>query len=157
MTDSHNHHSYPGPRKLNKLSRSTVVGSPPRASSWRVSQIMRSNRSSGTTPELILARFLRRRLVKSKLLGHPDFVFVKARAAVFVQGCWWHQCPTCKIGIPRTHRSYWGRKLRRNVERDHMVKSELEAKGWKVVEIWEHELKQNPRAAASKVRCALSR
>jgi len=113
---------------------------------------MQSNKSSGTKPELTMARALRKRVIESKLPGRPDFVYPKARVAVFVHGCWWHRCPICDLAQPRTHAEYWKRKLARNVERDKLNKLELESMGWKVVEIWEHEVKKNAASAARGIR-----
>jgi len=70
------------------------------------------------------------------LYGKPDFVFPKARVAVFVDGCFWHGHPE-KCRIPKAHRSYWERKIARNVARDRCVTRTLQEKGWKVVRIWE--------------------
>jgi len=124
----------------------------PRPSSVAVSRSMRSNRSSGTAPELILAKLLRRKLIRSVLPGRPDFVYPKSKLAVFVQGCWWHSCQICNIPLPKTHRRYWTVKLERNVERDEKNMSELGSLGWRVLEIWEHEVYRNPKAAASKIK-----
>ncbi|NUN94039.1 MAG: DNA mismatch endonuclease Vsr [Verrucomicrobiae bacterium] len=68
--------------------------------------------------------------------GKPDFVFPKARVAVFVDGCFWHGHPT-KCRIPKAHRIYWERKIARNVARDRQVTQTLRGKDWKVVRIWE--------------------
>jgi DNA mismatch endonuclease (patch repair protein) len=70
------------------------------------------------------------------LYGKPDFVFPKARVAVFVDGCFWHGHPT-KCRMPKAHRAYWERKIARNVARDRLVPRALREKGWKVVRIWE--------------------
>lgn len=70
------------------------------------------------------------------LVGKPDFVFPKARVAVFVDGCFWHGHPT-KCRIPKAHRIYWKRKIARNVARDRQVTQTLREKDWKVVRIWE--------------------
>jgi DNA mismatch endonuclease (patch repair protein) len=113
---------------------------------------MRSNRSIGTTPEVILSRLLGKPLHRNNLPGRPDFVYPKARLAVFVHGDWWHRCPECAIPLPKAHRSYWEKKLNRNVERDKIVKRELEQIGWRVLEIWEHEVREDPKAAADRIR-----
>lgn len=70
------------------------------------------------------------------LEGKPDFVFPKARVAVFVDGCFWHGHPT-KCRMPKAHRAYWERKIARNMARDRLVTRTLREKGWKVVRIWE--------------------
>lgn len=69
---------------------------------------------------------------------HPDIVFTKAKVAVFVDGCFWHMCPE-HFHMPKTNLDYWVPKLHANVARDARVTAALEADGWKVVRIWEHE------------------
>jgi len=74
------------------------------------------------------------------LFGKPDFVFRKARIAVFIDGCFWHACQKhCRM--PASNRDYWERKIGRNAERDRKVTRELRQQGWTVVRIWEHEIK----------------
>ncbi len=108
------------------------------------SENMSRIRSTNTKPELLLrkalwARGLRYR-VHSDLPGRPDLVFSQARAVVFVDGCFWHGCPL-HYSAPKTRWDFWKDKLRRNVLRDMEVDDELSAMGWKIVRIWEHELK----------------
>lgn len=108
-------------------------------------------------PELILSRLLRKKLVRSRLPGKPDFVYPRAKLAVFVHGCWWHCCPVCNISLPRTNASYWTQKLERNVERDTLNKVELNSLGWKVLEVWEHEVRNSPKATALRITRAVLR
>ena len=69
----------------------------------------------------------------------PDFVFRKARVAVFVDGCFWHGCPKhCKL--PVNNRAFWRRKLAVNRARDRLVTRSLRRLGWRVIRLWEHEL-----------------
>lgn len=64
----------------------------------------------------------------------------------------------CKIPLPRTHRYYWRKKLEGNRERDKLNFAKLESEGWEAVEVWEHELKRDSTAVASKVkRMAIAR
>jgi DNA mismatch endonuclease (patch repair protein) len=113
---------------------------------------MKSNKSSSTSPELILSRRLRKRIRQNLLPGRPDFVFKHEKVAVFVHGCFWHRCPIHGTVLPKRHRGFWRRKFRRNVERDALNRLELKSMGWKVIEVWEHEVVQNPAAAALRVR-----
>ena len=146
-----------GPGKTSKrLYRSKPVGPAPGPASGAVSRSMKSNKSSGTVPELVLARLLRRRIVINALPGKPDFVYSGARLAVFVHGCFWHRCPTCNLPLPRTHSEYWRRKFERNIERDELNKEELHRMGWRVVEVWEHELRKNPHSAVRRIQTILS-
>jgi DNA mismatch endonuclease (patch repair protein) len=68
----------------------------------------------------------------------PDVVFVARRVAIFLDGCYWHRCPQHGTA-PRTNAGYWTEKLDRNVARDRRVDAALDAAGWRVVRIWEHE------------------
>jgi DNA mismatch endonuclease, patch repair protein len=93
----------------------------------------------------------RRRVV---LYGSPDFAFPKARLAVFVDGCFWHCCPVHGT-VPTTNRAFWMRKLRRNQERDRLVRRQLEKLGWRVLRIWQHELR-DPKRVLLRIRRALA-
>jgi DNA mismatch endonuclease (patch repair protein) len=126
------------------------------------SRVMAAIRSVGNrTTERALAAAFRRLGLKGwrrhvSLPGKPDFVFLKARLAVFVDGCFWHGCP--KHGHwPKTNRRYWRRKLRRNAERDRAMTRELVRRGWRVVRVWEHDVKRMPAVCAAKVAKALFR
>lgn len=78
------------------------------------------------------------------VLGKPDFIFPKQKIALFVDGCFWHGCPK-HSNTPRNNREFWVKKLQQNKERDKFVSRELKQSGWKVVRIWEHELKYPER------------
>jgi DNA mismatch endonuclease (patch repair protein) len=119
----------------------------PEPSSEAVSRVMRGNRKTDSRPEASLrrelyARGLRYRKnpsVPTSIGGvKPDLVFPGQRVAVFVDGCFWHSCPT-HGNAPSTNRSYWESKLRRNRERDLLVTEALTLAGWVVVRVWEHE------------------
>jgi len=74
------------------------------------------------------------------LVIKPDFVFRLQRIAVFVDGCFWHQCPL-HSKVPETNREFWEQKLRRNVERDAEANKALKAAAWAVYRIWEHDIR----------------
>lgn len=80
------------------------------------------------------------------LIAKPDFVFRTERVAVFVDGCFWHQCPL-HSKVPANNRGFWEHKLARNVERDRAANKALKAKGWRVVRIWEHDAADADRLA----------
>jgi DNA mismatch endonuclease (patch repair protein) len=81
----------------------------------------------------------------------PDIVFRRGRVAVFVDGCFWHSCPThCRM--PKTNLDYWGPKLARNRERDRRNDHALSEAGWLVIRIWEHE---DPEEAALRIAAAI--
>ncbi|MFZ4682633.1 MAG: very short patch repair endonuclease [Terrimicrobiaceae bacterium] len=70
------------------------------------------------------------------LPGKPDFVFRAQEVALFVDGCFWHGCPT-HGRIPKSRPDFWLPKLARNIKRDRSVKRALHATGWTVLRIWE--------------------
>lgn len=76
------------------------------------------------------------------LFGKPDFVFPKKRVAVFVDGEFWHGHPT-RGQLPKTNQQFWIEKIEKNKQRDNLVNRTLEDKGWVVVRIWQHELKDS--------------
>jgi DNA mismatch endonuclease (patch repair protein) len=131
---------------------SLPAGAPPAASSPSISKSMKANRASGTGPELVLSKLLRKRLIRNRLPGSPDFVYRKSKLAVFVHGCFWHKCPTCALPYPKSNADFWRRKFERNVERDKLNRQELEGMGWSVMEVWEHEIRDYPKAVADRVR-----
>lgn len=110
----------------------------PKERSWIMSQVKSGgNRST----EMCLLAVLREQGItgwrrKYPLYGKPDFVFPKARVAVFVDGCFWHGHPQ-KCRMPKTNRAYWMKKIARNIARDRQVTRLLKEKGWKVIRIWE--------------------
>lgn len=74
------------------------------------------------------------------LPGKPDFAFRCQRLAIFLDGCFWHGCPRC-YRLPVDNRSYWRIKVRRNRRRDRLRSHELRSLGWRVLRVWEHDLK----------------
>jgi DNA mismatch endonuclease (patch repair protein) len=106
--------------------------------------IANTGRDSG--PEMALRRELHRRGRRFRkhyrpLAGvrcTPDIVFTRARVAIFVDGCFWHSCPD-HATMPRSNAAWWEAKLKGNVERDRRNDADLEASGWKVLRVWEHE------------------
>jgi DNA mismatch endonuclease (patch repair protein) len=120
--------------------------SAPRPSSKAVSARMSKQKRRDTEPELQLRRALHaqglRFRVCQKVPGYPrrtiDIAFTRRRVAVFVDGCFWHACPE-HATWPIASQDWWARKLRANVERDRETDAALEAQGWLVVRVWEHE------------------
>ncbi|HEV2233703.1 MAG TPA: very short patch repair endonuclease [Terriglobia bacterium] len=130
------------------------------------SQVMSRIRGRGNKEtELALMRLFRRQGITGwrrhpPVFGRPDFVFVKAQSeiplsarndkhgraldrklklAVFVDGCFWHNCPK-HSNLPRNNRAFWKRKLESNHRRDRLVGRTLRARGWRVLRVWQHEL-----------------
>ncbi|MDP3938125.1 MAG: DNA mismatch endonuclease Vsr [Deltaproteobacteria bacterium] len=76
--------------------------------------------------------------------GSPDFVFPKARVALHVHGCFWHGCTRCSAGdAPATRRNYWIPKVARNRARDARNRRALRRAGYRTLQVWEHELREN--------------
>ncbi len=106
---------------------------------------MAAIRSQNTLPEKRLRQTLwhaglRGYRLQARLPGRPDIVFSRKHVAIFVDGCFWHRCPTC-YREPKTHVSYWTAKIQRNVDRDQRVTIQLTENGWAVIRIWEHHLR----------------
>lgn len=117
------------------------------------SRMMAGIRAKDTKPEMIVRRALhargfRYRLHAPELPGKPDLVFPKYRSVVMIHGCFWHghDCPLFKV--PGTRTEFWLAKIGRNRERDAEVRQALAALGWRVLEVWECELR-----AARKADC----
>jgi DNA mismatch endonuclease, patch repair protein len=120
---------------------------------------VRSNGNLAT--EIALARFFRRNNIsgwrrRAPIFGKPDFVFPPQRLAVFVDGCFWHGCP--KHGSqPSRNSSFWKSKLARNKARDRLVARKLRVQGWRVLRVWQHELRRrNEHRLALRIRSALN-
>jgi DNA mismatch endonuclease (patch repair protein) len=77
----------------------------------------------------------------SNLIGHPDFIFPKSHIAIFADGCFWHG-HNCRNVNPSDNAEYWQNKIKRNKARDRAITKELTQQGWKVVRIWECEIKK---------------
>jgi DNA mismatch endonuclease, patch repair protein len=121
----------------------------------RRSQIMAAVRSRGNKEtELKLVAILRYARIKGwrrhqAILGCPDFIFGRARLAVFVDGCFWHGCRWhCRM--PRGNREYWQRKISRNAERDRTTNRLLGQAGWCVLRIYGDSLRI-PKAATGPI------
>ena len=76
--------------------------------------------------------------------GHPDFVFLNKKIAIFVDGCFWHG-HDCRNTRPSDHAEYWAKKRERNIKHDKEVTEMFEQRGWTVIRIWECELKKKNR------------
>lgn len=107
---------------------------------------MQANRSRDTSPELAVRRLLHRRGLRYRVAARPlpdlrrtaDIVFTRQRIAVFIDGCYWHGCPT-HYKTPRINAHYWSPKITGNQARDADTDAHLTAAGWKVLRYWEHD------------------
>ncbi len=127
--------------------RSPASEPPPPASSAAALQRMARQSSRDTRPEIALRRALHARgaryrvdapLPLSGMRRRADVLFSRARLAVFVDGCFWHGCPTHGTA-PRANASWWSEKLARNRARDRDTDTRLREAGWTVIRVWEHE------------------
>lgn len=80
----------------------------------------------------------------------PDFVFPGHRLAVFLDGCFWHSCPKHSVQ-PSTNEVFWVNKLSANRARDRHVTNALRRRGWRVIRIWEHDLRQRPEVVGTAI------
>ena len=105
-------------------------------------------RAKDTKPEeklrkALFARGFRYRKNDHRLPGKPDIVLPKYKTAIFVNGCFWHAHKGCKYFVmPKTRVDFWNKKIYSNVERDKIQHATLQSLGWKVIVVWECELKK---------------
>ena len=127
--------------------------------SWNMSRI----RGKDTTPEILLRKLLHRagyrfRLHSPDLPGKPDIVLKKYKTVIFVHGCFWHRHEGCPgATLPKTHTDFWLDKFRGTVERDRRKQKELEEAGWRVVTVWECQLKKDPESILGFVQSLLDK
>ena len=114
------------------------------------SSIMSGVRSSGNkSTELKLIEYFSSNGItgwrrKYKVKGHPDFVFLDRKIAIFVDGCFWHG-HDCRNTRPADNAEFWSKKRQRNIEHDKEITELFEKRGWTVIRIWECELKKKNR------------
>jgi DNA mismatch endonuclease, patch repair protein len=115
------------------------------------SEIMSRVRSKNSRPEMLVRRLVfsegyRYRLHDRKLPGCPDLVFRGRAKIIFVHGCFWHRHENCALArMPKSRLDFWEPKLTANKERDARNKKLLAKEGWKVLTIWECQLKDTER------------
>lgn len=115
--------------------------------SYNMSQI----RNKDTKPEELVRKYLfsqglRYRKNDARLPGKPDIVLPKYKTVIFVNGCFWHKHEGCKYFVwPKNNAEFWKDKIQRNVERDKRNQDDLSQMGWRVLIIWECELKGDSR------------
>jgi DNA mismatch endonuclease, patch repair protein len=115
------------------------------------SEIMARVRSKNSRPEMLVRKIVfalgyRYRLHQKKLPGCPDLVFSGLGKIIFVHGCFWHRHARCALArIPKSRVDFWTAKLEGNRKRDQRNKRALSREGWKVLTIWECQLKNAVR------------
>jgi DNA mismatch endonuclease (patch repair protein) len=117
------------------------------------SENMSRIRGRDTSPEVRLRHAvwrlgLRYRLNQRVVGVRPDFVVPRLKLAVFVDGCFWHGCPEHYVRPRSSTADFWASKLAQNVARDERQFKRLQAEGWCVVRVWEHEVEHNLTATA---------
>ena len=109
-------------------------------------------RGKNTKPEELVRRYLfaqgfRYRKNDARLPGKPDIVLPKYKTVIFVNGCFWHKHEGCKYFVwPKNNADFWKNKIESNVTRDDKNYQQLKELGWKVLIIWECELKRSCQA-----------
>lgn len=112
------------------------------------SRCMAAIRGKDTKPEMIVRRYLfsrglRFRVQVRKLPGNPDIVLPKYRTVIFVNGCFWHGHEGCRYyRLPKSNIEFWEQKIKNNVARDVRNENELKSLGWRVIRVWECDIKR---------------
>jgi DNA mismatch endonuclease (patch repair protein) len=119
----------------------------PSAISAARSALMARVRQKGTAPELILRQLARRLKITFRtngkhLPGSPDLFTMKQKRAVFVHGCFWHRHTNCRSATtPKSHREFWMAKFEANLQRDRRKVRRLRSLGFRVMTVWECQVK----------------
>jgi len=112
--------------------------------SWIMSRV----KGRDTKPEILVRSFVHRmgfrfRVHRRALPGHPDIVLPRHRKVIFVHGCFWHGHKRCRRAMrPTTNQDFWNKKLDGNIERDRRFQSKLRRMGWKVLIVWQCEIRK---------------
>ena len=107
-------------------------------------------RSTNTRPEEIVRKYLfskglRYRKNVRSLPGKPDIVLKKYNTIIFVNGCFWHKHNCGRFVMPSSNTEYWSKKINGNVERDKTNAEQLAELGWRIITVWECQLKKKNR------------
>ncbi len=111
------------------------------------SERMSRVRSKNSAAEMRLRRLIhgmgfRYRLHVRSLPGTPDLVFPSRRAVIFMHGCFWHRHDNCHLArLPKSRMDFWGQKLEANKQRDRKNEELLRKLGWRVLVVWECQMK----------------
>ena len=120
--------------------------------SFNMSRIKGKN----TKPEMLVRKFLfangfRYRLNVKTLPGKPDIVLPKYKTVIFVNGCFWHGHKGCKyFVVPKTRIEWWLNKIKETQKRDKEAEIQLNVLGWKVITVWQYELKPKEQQSTLK-------
>ncbi len=117
--------------------------------SWNMSRI----RGSNTKPEKAVRSLLhhmgyRFRLHRRNLPGTPDLILPKYQTVIFVHGCFWHRHKNCQYAYtPKSRINFWDAKFKENMTRDRCVQRQLRKEGWRIITVWECQIKNSDRLA----------
>ncbi|WP_040345933.1 very short patch repair endonuclease [Neobacillus bataviensis] len=119
------------------------------------SRNMKAIRSKGTSLENIVGKELWKKGIRfrknvRKLKGNPDIAIQKYKIVIFLDSCFWHTCPL-HGKKPSSNLEYWEKKLKRNIERDNEVTAFYQQKGWNIMRVWEHEVKNDLHGTIEKI------
>ena len=109
---------------------------------------MSNVKNKNTKPEIMVRKYLfehgyRYRLHRKDLPGKPDIVLPRYKTVIFINGCFWHGHQDCKYSaLPETNKDFWEVKINSNIQRDIESHKELSKLGWKVIDIWQCNLKR---------------
>ena len=121
----------------------------PVPSSEAASKVMSKNRGKNTKPELLLRKSLWNKGIRGYRIhpkhipGKPDICFTSRKVAIFINGCFWHRCPCCNYELPKHNKHFWENKFSNNVRRDREKIMQLKKMKWKVITVWECQLKKH--------------
>ena len=113
--------------------------------SWNMSRIKgKDTKIEVEVRSWLFSRGFRFRKNDKRYPGKPDIVLPKYKTVIFINGCFWHRHAGCKYATtPKTRTEFWLEKFERNVRNDELHRQQLEDMGWKVITIWECQLKRN--------------
>ena len=117
----------------------------PEHRSWNMSRIKgKDTKIEVKVRSWLFSKGFRFRKNDRRYPGTPDIVLPKYKTVIFINGCFWHRHEGCRYAtIPKTRTEFWQEKFDRNVANDRKHKEELETMGWRVITLWECELKKN--------------
>ncbi len=111
-------------------------------------------RNKWTEQEKLIHNYLKSMKIKHrmhpKIAGNPDILLTDKKTVIFLDGCFWHKCPKC-FKMPVTRKEFWKKKIGNNVIKDRKTSRLLKKQGYKVVRIWEHEIRKSPGICTKKI------
>jgi DNA mismatch endonuclease (patch repair protein) len=132
----------------------------PQASSYNALRTMQANRRVSHLEvrfrRALWSEGVRGYRLNRRLPGRPDLTFGRAKLAVFVHGCFWHQCPKGHLPAPKANAEFWQAKFSENRRRDERAVASLTSMGWRVMTVWECDVRENLAGQVGRVREALA-